>query len=67
MEIALVWSAVKKTLVEVGQEKLFGYITSVRLSEKYIAITTGKPIVNAELRLFSELILIRVNAGLKLF
>lgn len=65
--LALAWNAIKRTLTEVGQEKLFEYITSVRLTEKNIVITTGKPIVNAELRMYSEEILSSINMSLVQF
>ena len=46
---ALAWNAVKKTLEEKKREEIFPYIQSVRLTDKYIVITTGKPIINEEL------------------
>ncbi len=67
MWLALAWNAIKKTLTEVGQEKLFEYITSVRLTEKNIIITTGKPLVNAELRMCSEEILLSANMSFAQF
>ena len=54
METALAWNAVKKTLSEVGKDELFGHTQGIRVTEKYIIIKTRKPIVNAELRLYSE-------------
>ncbi len=56
METALAWHSVKKILASEKREELFDYIESVRLSEKYIIITTGKPIVNAELKNYRETI-----------
>lgn len=64
---ALAWNAIKKTLTEVNRDALFPYIKSVRLSEKYIIITTEKPIANAEIKLFAEIILSRINKGIQPF
>ena len=50
IETALAWSAVKKTLTELGREELFDYIQSVKVTEKNITIKTSKPIVNEELK-----------------
>ncbi len=65
IETALAWNAVKKTLIELGREELFEYIQSVKVTEKNIILTTGKPIVNAELKLMGSMILQNVNIGLK--
>lgn len=46
---ALAWNAIKKTLEEKNREQIFPYIQSVRLTDKYIVITTGKPLINEEL------------------
>jgi len=64
METAIAWNAVKKTLAEVGREELFGYIKSVKLTEKNVVITTGKPVANAELKIYREQLLESVNQGL---
>lgn len=64
METAIAWNAVKKTLAEVGREELFGYIKSIKLTEKNIVITTGKPVANAELKIYREKLLESVNQGL---
>ncbi len=50
IETALAWNAIKKVLVEAGREELFPYIQSVKVTEKYITLKTGKPLINAELR-----------------
>mgnify|MGYP000022272303 FL=1 len=63
---ALAWSGVKKTLIEAGREELFVYITSVRLTDVSIVITTGKPIANAELKLYREKLLKNVNISLSM-
>lgn len=65
IETAIAWNAVKKTLIELGREDLFEYIQSVKVTEKNIILTTGKPIVNAELKLIASTILQNVNIGLK--
>lgn len=65
IETAIAWNAVKKTLSELEREELFGYIQSVKVTDKNITISTGKPIVNAEIRLCSEKILASINKGLK--
>ena len=65
IETAIAWNAVKKTLITLGREEIFGYIKSVKVTEKNIIITTEKPIVNAEITLYSEKILSSVNTGLK--
>jgi hypothetical protein len=59
IETALAWNAVKKTLIEAGREELFEHIQSIRLTEKYMIITTGRQIVNAEIRLYAEKITTR--------
>ena len=64
---ALAWNAVKKTLEENKRSELFEYIQSVRLTEKYLVITTGKPIVNAEIALYRESILSRFHESMKAF
>ncbi len=65
IETALAWNAVKKTLIKLGREALFDYIQSVKVTEKNVIITTGKPIVNAELKLIGPTILQNVNSWLK--
>ncbi len=65
IETAIAWNAVKKTLSELEREELFGYIQSVKVTEKNIIITTQKPIVNAEITLYRERLLASVNTGLK--
>lgn len=62
---ALAWNAVKKILTEYHREELFGYIQSIRLTEKYIIITTGKPLINAEILLFRDPILQKINQDIK--
>lgn len=64
---ALAWNAVKKILSENNREDLFGYIQSMRLSEKYIIISTGKPTVNAEIKMYAENILSRFHESMKAF
>ena len=64
MGTALAWNAVKKILIENHREELFGYIQSVRLTEKYIIITTGKPIINAEILLIADLLIEKVNTDI---
>jgi hypothetical protein len=49
IETALAWNAIKKVLVEAGRDELFPYIQSVKITEKYITLKTGKPLINAEL------------------
>lgn len=56
IETALAWNAVKKPLIEAGREDLFEYIKSVKVTEKNVVITTGKPIINSELKLFKTTI-----------
>ena len=65
METALTWNAIQKILTESGREELFKYIKSVRLTEKYIVITTEKPVANKEIRFYREKILAKTNEGLK--
>mgnify|MGYP006927947813 FL=1 len=66
MFTALAWSGVKKTLIEAEREELFAYITSVRLTDASIVITTSKPIANAELKLYREKLLENVNRSLSM-
>jgi hypothetical protein len=49
IETALAWSSVKKVLTQAKREDLFEQIQSIKVTEKYITLTTQKPIVNAEL------------------
>lgn len=56
MMIALAWNAVKKTLQHAGREELFGYIKSIYVGEKTVTISTGKPIINTELKIYRELL-----------
>lgn len=60
MEVALAWSALKKTLAETGQDRLFSYIKSVKIAEKSIIITTQKPVVNTELKAMREALFARI-------
>ncbi|MBX9809142.1 hypothetical protein K2X92_02010 [Candidatus Gracilibacteria bacterium] len=64
IETALAWNAVQKTLVSMGRSELGKYIKSVKLTDKNIVITTGKPIANAEIKIYSEQILSRLNESL---
>jgi hypothetical protein len=66
MFTALAWSGVKKTLIEAEREELFAYITSVRLTDASIVITTSKPIANAELKLYREKLLENINTSLSM-
>jgi organic radical activating enzyme len=54
MEVALIWNALKKSLICVGREELFPYIKSVKVTEKSIIISTGKPLINQELSLLMK-------------
>ena len=65
METALAWNAVQKTLINMDRIELCKYIKSVKLSDRTIVITTTKPIVNAELRIYSEQILTSANESLE--
>lgn len=65
METALAYNAIKKVLQSEWREELFGYIKSVKLTDKNIVITTGKPVANAELKHYKEKLLKEVNVGLK--
>jgi hypothetical protein len=51
IETALAWNAIKKILTESGRDELFPYIQSVKMTPKYMTIKTGKPLVNAELKI----------------
>ena len=64
METAIAWNAIKKTLSDTDREDLFKYIKSVRLTEKFIIITTEKPIANGEIKIYNEILLERINTGL---
>ena len=61
METALPWNAIQKTLLNMDRGDLSKYIKSVKLSDKSIVITTTKPIVNNELRIYTEQILQNAN------
>ncbi len=61
METALTWNAIQKTLLNMDRGDLSKYIKSVKLSDKSIVITTTKPIVNNELRIYTEQILQNAN------
>lgn len=65
IETALAWNAVRKTLENMGRIELVEYIKSVKISEKYITIFTEKPIVNSELKIYTEDILSRLNTSLE--
>jgi hypothetical protein len=56
MMTALAWNAIKKTLQNIEREELFVYIKSVYVGEKTVTISTGKPIVNTELKIYRELL-----------
>lgn len=61
METALAWSNIKKVLILTHREELFEMIQSVKVTEKYITLSTKKPIVNAELSLLREDMLAAIN------
>lgn len=61
IETALAWNTIQKTLANTWRSELFKYIKSIKISEKNIAIATWKPIANAELKIYSELILSNLN------
>ena len=65
METALAYNAIKKVLQAEWREELFGYIKSVKLTDKNIVITTGKPVVNTELKMYRGKILESVNEILR--
>lgn len=65
METALAWNSIKKTLIEWKQEILFDYIQSVRLTDKNMVISTWKPIVNAELKIYTKNILTHFNTTIQ--
>lgn len=65
METALAYNAIKKVLQSEWREELFAYIKSVKLTDKNIVITTGKPVANAELKMYRERILESVNEILR--
>ena len=67
METALAWNAIRKTLTRLGRDDLFGYIQSVRLTEKSVIVTTNKPIINAELKLYRNELLQSINSSLQSF
>ncbi|GAB0174207.1 MAG: hypothetical protein HHAS10_00860 [Candidatus Altimarinota bacterium] len=54
IETALAWNALKKTLHEAGRDDLFPYIQSVKVTEKYVTVRTGKPLINLELLTFEK-------------
>lgn len=62
--VALAWNAIKKTLSEIGREDLFEYIRSVYVGEKYVTITTQKPVVNTEIKLINKTLLENINRAL---
>jgi hypothetical protein len=66
IETALAWSGVKKVLIEARREDLFDMIQSIKVTEKYITITTQKPIVNAELKFYRENFLVKINTNLSM-
>lgn len=65
IETALTYNAIKKVLESTWKEELFEYIKSVKLTDKNIVITTGKPIVNAELKMYKESLGLSINTSLK--
>ncbi len=65
METALVWNAINTVLINMSRLELIPYIRSVKLWERTIVITTTKPIVNAELRIYGEQILSFSNESLE--
>ncbi len=65
METAIAWNSVKKTLTLNKRELLFEYIKSIRLTEKNIIISTEKPIVNSELKIYTKDILTHFNTTIQ--
>ncbi len=55
IETALAWSGVKKVLLESKHEDLFSAIKSIKITDKYITIITGRPIIITELTVFIPL------------
>lgn len=64
---ALAWNAVKKILTQKGKEKIFSEIKSVRISDTYIIISTGRPLINNEIRMYSEEILEKFHESMRSF
>jgi hypothetical protein len=64
MITALAWNAVKKTLIEAKREELFEEVKSVKVTEKYITVHTGKPMANSEIQMHAEHILWRLHISL---
>jgi hypothetical protein len=56
MLTALACNGVKKTLKNIEREDLFTYIKSVYVGETTVTISTGKPVVNTELKIYRELL-----------
>ncbi len=67
MATALAWNAVKKVLHEHHREELFSPIQSIRLTEKALIITTLKPVVNAEIKMYAEKILSKFQESMRTF
>lgn len=65
IETALAWNAVQKTLLNMDRGDLSKYIKSVKLSDKTMVITTTKPIVNAELKVYIPQILMNANESFR--
>ncbi len=61
IETALAWNAIKKTLESQKKSEIFGYISGVRITETSITLTTGKPLINAELSLLREILRANIN------
>ena len=66
IETALAWNAIKKALQNLGKDELFKYIESIKITEKYIILKTGKPLINQEFKFLEEKILyfVRENSHL---
>lgn len=61
METAIAYNAIKKVLQAVKREELFAYIKSVKLTDKNIVISTGKPVANSELKIYREQLFSSIN------
>jgi hypothetical protein len=64
IETAIAWSTTKKYLEEIGKGELFVWIQSIHITEKTIAITTQKPVVNTELHLYRETLAERISESI---
>lgn len=67
IETALAWSALRSVLDDQSKSEMFSHVRSIKVTEKYITITTNKPIINEEFSFYRKMILRRYEENTKGF